>query len=107
MSAYSKLMIVLELLQNSLRERIIEFSLDEDLVRLKLILKKSIKIYINFNNYNEYSYVIHFSPDPMDRIIIDNYDVKWNVDTAPHHLHTRFEKEKEQEANSLESLPQI
>ena len=85
--------MALELLQNSLRERIIEFSLDEDLIRCKFILKENIKIYINFNNYNEYSYAIYFSPDPMDRIIIDNYDEKWNVETSPHHLHNRFERE--------------
>ena len=57
--------------------------------RLTFHLSNGIKVYIRYNNYKEYSYVIQFSPKKQDRIRFDNYDTVWGVTTKPHHYHTR------------------
>ena len=45
------------------------------------------------NDYDEYSYQIVFSQQPLDRIRFDNYDAHWEVKSSPHHVHKRFEKD--------------
>ena len=82
-----------DFLHSKLTDRLKEFTIDEDLVRSKFVLTSNIRIYINYNNYDQYSYVILYSPDPMDRIIIDNYDELWEVKSKPNHIHSRYEKE--------------
>ena len=37
--------------------------------------------------------MVYYSPDPMDRIIIDYYNEEWNVTSKPNHIHQRYEKE--------------
>jgi hypothetical protein len=64
---------------------------------MKIQLRKSILVYIRYNNYNQYSYVIQFSRKKYDRIRFDNYDDRWPVKTAPHHCHPRNSK------NAIES----
>ena len=73
-----------------LKELIISSVLDEDLTRIKIILKNNITIYIIYNDNHEYSYVIVFSLEKFDRIRFDNYDKLWDIKTKPHHCHPRF-----------------
>jgi hypothetical protein len=53
---------------------------------------KEVRLYIRYNDYNEYSYHIQYSPEKYDRIRFDNFDKEWDVKTRPHHLHLRNEK---------------
>lgn len=57
--------------------------------RLTLHLSSGIKVYIRYNNYNQYAYVIQFSLKKQDRTRYDNYDTIWDVKTNPHHYHIR------------------
>jgi hypothetical protein len=49
-------------------------------------------IFIQYNNYNEYSYSIVFSHLELDRIRYDNYDTDWDIPSKPNHYHPRKEK---------------
>ena len=48
-------------------------------------------LYIQYNNYSQYSYQIVFSPKKQDLSRFDNFDDHWDVSTKPHHYHARFE----------------
>jgi len=69
---------------------ILNLDLDLDAGRLKIILKNRIIIYIRYNNYQQYSYVVQFSLKQFDRIQFDNFDANWAVNSQPHHCHPRF-----------------
>ena len=58
---------------------------------LKLIFRNGTILYITYNNYTEYSYQLLYTKDKFDRERFDNYDKKWDVDTKPHHFHTKGE----------------
>lgn len=47
------------------------------------------KLYIRYNDYDEYFYQLIFSQKPYDRIRFDNFDDRWDVPTRPHHYHPR------------------
>jgi hypothetical protein len=53
------------------------------LKRLKIVLKDGTKIYIQYNNYQEYSYSVLFSSFEGDRCRFDNYDNLWEVPSRP------------------------
>jgi hypothetical protein len=89
--ALSKLSVASKILSQALVNNISIFEFDEDLIRLKIVLKNNVRVYIQYNNYLEYSYVIIFSKKENDRIIIDNFDDQWPVSSSPHHIHHRFE----------------
>ncbi|MFW9924830.1 MAG: DUF6516 family protein, partial [Candidatus Thorarchaeota archaeon] len=48
--------------------------------------------YIQFNDFNEYSYHIQFTQKTNDFLRDDNYDDHWDVPSKPHHFHPRGEK---------------
>jgi len=60
---------------------------------LTIHFKRGFILFIQYNDFNEYSYQIHFSQKPNDFIRFDNYDDRWNVKTKPHHLHPRWKKD--------------
>lgn len=93
MDASQKLRVIEKLFLQELSQDIVELERNIDKERLKIVFKTGIKIYIQFNNYQEYSYSIIFSDELFDRIRFDNYDEKWVLATNPHHIHPRFEKE--------------
>ena len=82
-----------KIVQEELQKLIIHIDLDLDAGRLKTILNNRIIIYIRYNNYNEYSYVVQFSLKQGDRVQFDNFDDTWDVNTRPHHCHPRFKRE--------------
>lgn len=63
--------------------------LDKDRPVLKIVFHKEIYLYLRYNDYEEYSYSIIFSPNPDDQLRFDNYDNIWDVKTRPHHFHIR------------------
>ncbi|MHA1267719.1 MAG: toxin-antitoxin system TumE family protein [Candidatus Helarchaeota archaeon] len=92
MKAIEKLQIAKDVLEDRLKLRIMALTLNRNLERLRLTLKDGTIIFIQYNNYNEYSYSIIFSNSEYDRIRFDNYDKGWNVTSKPHHYHPRKEK---------------
>ena len=50
------------------------------------------KLYIQYNQHNQYSYHLKFSNSQIDRIRYDNYDDRWPVKSKPHHFHPRNSK---------------
>lgn len=81
-----------DIINRELRGFVSEIDLDEDTGRLKVKLKSGIAVFIRYNNYNEYSYVIIFSSQALDRLRFDNFDDKLEVTTKPHHTHPRYMK---------------
>ncbi len=82
--------------------------LDIDAGGLKFLLKNKLIVYIRYNNYQQYSYVIQFSLKQFDRIQFDNFDNKWAVSSQPHHCHPRFKHdaiESKFMGNPKEDLP--
>lgn len=63
-----------------------------DLERLEIETKDGLRIFIQYNNFNEYSYSIIFSQLKNDFCRYDNYDDRWKVKTRPHHFHLRWKK---------------
>jgi len=80
----------LGIIQIDLQAQILSVDLDLDAGRLKVVLKNRIQIYIRYNNFNEYSYVVLFSFKKGDRVQFDNFDKNWPVKSRPHHCHPRF-----------------
>ena len=83
----------MNIIQAELQNYIISFDLDLDAGRLKIIVKNRIIIYVRYNNFQEYSYIVLFSLKKGDRVQFDNFDVRWVVSSRPHHCHPRFKIE--------------
>ena len=82
-----------DIINPELRGFFSKIDLDEDTGRLKVKLKSGIILFIRYNNYNQYSYVILFSSQKLDRLRFDNFDDRWEVSSKPNHTHPRY-KEK-------------
>ncbi len=84
---------------------------------LNLVLKRAIYrlldatiIYIQYNNYGEYSYSIFFSTLEHDFCRFDNYDQNWVVSSKPHHFHPRKDdniKESPMNGNPLTDMIEL
>ena len=59
MSAIEKLKIARHLIEDLLKDIIIYIHINIDYKQLQIHLKDGVKIYIVYNNYNEYSYSIN------------------------------------------------
>jgi hypothetical protein len=92
MKAIEKLQIAKEILENRLKLKIQDLTLNSNLERLKITLKDGTLIFIQYNNYNEYSYSVIFSNMELDRIRFDNYDTGWDINSKPHHYHPQKKK---------------
>ena len=91
MKGLDKLTAARKILLNELLSEIINETIYDDLPFLKITFFKGIVLYIRYNDYNEYSYQLVFSQEPLDRIRYDNYDDMWKVKSSPHHFHLRGE----------------
>ncbi|TFG17280.1 MAG: hypothetical protein EU530_10845 [Promethearchaeota archaeon] len=91
--AEQKLRIASQKLEVLCSELIIEKKLDLTLRRLRYVLIDTCILYIQYNNYGEYSYSIIYSSLERDLARFDNHDAHWNVDTSPHHFHPRNQYE--------------
>jgi len=61
--------------------------------QMNIILRDGVRMFIRYNNYQEYSYTVMFSNSQDDRCRFDNFDKNWDVATKPHHFHPRQAKE--------------
>jgi hypothetical protein len=75
-----------------LTSSISSISIDFEDPKLTAELRDGTRVYIQFNDHNQYSYTIAFSSDQNDRCRFDNYDDRWRVDTKPNHFHPRGER---------------
>ncbi len=66
-----------------------EIILDKERPVLKIVFNIEVILYIRYNDFEEYSYNVIFSPNPDDQMRFDNYDDRWDVNTKPHHFHIR------------------
>jgi len=92
MASLGKLLKSKFILEKLLSPYIIQLYFEPKLARIRIILRDEIILYIQYNNYDEYSYSILFSQIVLDRCRFDNYDDRWKVSTRPHHFHPRFNK---------------
>lgn len=88
----SKLDLARQLLLCELNELIVFLKIDENACRIQFQLSDGIKISVQYNDHEEYSYSIFFSPAKDDFCRFDNYDDRWSVLTRPHHFHERGKK---------------
>ena len=88
----NKLAIARKILLNELLSKIKNEYIDDERPFLKITFFKGTILYIRYNDYDEYSYQLIFSQEPLDRIRYDNYDDMWKVKSSPHHFHLTGEK---------------
>ncbi len=81
-----------DIILKELRGFISEIDLDEDTSKLRIKLKSGTTVFIRYNNYGQYSYIVMFSSQKLDRIRFDNFDNKWEVPSKPHHTHPRHQE---------------
>ncbi len=82
-----------EIIERHFGDSIEELFFQPKLSRIKIRLRDRNLIFIQYNDYGEYSYSIIFSKIKLDRCRFDNYDDRWNISTRPHHFHPRDLKE--------------
>lgn len=81
-----------DIILKELRGSISEIDLDEDTGKLVIKLKSGVTVFLRYNNYGQYSYVVMFSFEKLDRVRFDNFDDKWEVPSKPHHTHPRHQE---------------
>jgi hypothetical protein len=81
-----------KILQKFLGDMIIKSHLDSEDLKITVELRNGLKLYIQYNNFNQYSYSIIFSKINLDRCRFDNYDKNWKLASNPHHFHPRLIK---------------
>lgn len=87
MISYKKIRIAQQVLENRLFSLISKSSVDQQGTRLILELNNGLKVIIQYNNHDQYSYSILFSMIELDRCRFDNYDIYWGVSTNPNYFH--------------------
>ncbi|MHA2363548.1 MAG: hypothetical protein ACXAC7_06295 [Candidatus Hodarchaeales archaeon] len=88
MMDYERLILVAaDSVRKELKSLIILEEIDIISGKIKINLSNGTIIYLRFNNYKQYTYVIQFSFRRLDRVRFDNFDDKWIVSTRPHHCH--------------------
>jgi len=100
MSGIEKIERARLLLEKQLEEYIIDVQINYDSPRLVALLRDGTKIYIRYNDHEQYTYSIVFSSSYLDKCLFDNYGDKWEVSTRPHHFHARFQ-------SSVSSSPMV
>ena len=89
MNAISKILEAQKIINNNLASEIRSTNLNKWGKELEVSLFNGVRIYIVYNDFNQYSYSVIYSESKHDRIRYDNYDDRWDVTTKPHHLHLR------------------
>ncbi len=86
-------------------DEILDFHLSEDRPMLTIIFKMGYTLFVQYNDYNEYSYHFQLAQKSNELIRYDNFDDRWNVSTKPHHFHPG-DKQTATES-SMKGLPEI
>ena len=92
LTGLDKLNVARKILLEDLLPKIKNEYIDDERPFLEISFFKGLILYIRYNDYEEYSYQLIYSQNPLDRIRYDNYDDMWNVKSKPHHYHPREEK---------------
>ena len=92
MIGIDKLRAARKLILNELLSEIKDEYIDDEHPFLKITFFKGLVLYIRYNDYDEYSYQLIFSQEPLDRICYDNYEDIWKEKSRPHHFHPRGNK---------------
>ncbi|MHA1721385.1 MAG: hypothetical protein ACTSWX_11335 [Promethearchaeota archaeon] len=92
MDALKKLSVAKSVLLSFFSKKILEISLSKEHFTFKLIFTHNERLFIRYNDYNEYSYQYYFFSQLGDFICFDNFDDRWPISTRPHHLHTKNKK---------------
>ena len=92
MLGFTKIESTRKILDTKLHGIIINVIFDNQIPKMSISLRNGVKIFIRYNNYNQYSYTIYFSDSELDRCRFDNYDEKWDVRTHSHHFQPRSNK---------------
>jgi hypothetical protein len=87
--AEDKLRIAFHLIEDNLGVQITDITLLIELGRIKVTLTDGNVVYVQYNDFDEYAYVVRFSYIIDDICRFDNFDHNWNVSTIPHHFHPR------------------
>ena len=90
-SSEQKLSLAIKLFENFCSDIILTKSINWRHKRVTFGLNDSRIIFIQYNDYEEYSYSIVFTSEVGDLSRFDNYDAHWEVKSKPHHYHPRFE----------------
>lgn len=90
-SVEEKLLQAMDLFENACAAIIIEKEINNRMKRVKFRLVNGAMVFIQYNNYNQYSYSLIFSPHEQDLCRFDNYDQTWAVSSSPHHFHPRHQ----------------
>ena len=89
MTGIHKIRVARKLLLDRLLSEIKDEYIDDERPFLKITFFKGLVLYIRYNDYDEYSYQLIYSQEPLDRVRYDNYDDMCKVKTKPHHFHSR------------------
>jgi hypothetical protein len=93
MSGATQIQGAKELLEKGLGNSILDLSFDVEDPRILIKMRDGIRVYIQYNDHDQYSYSILFTDGKLDRSRFDNYDNRWAVSTRPHHFHPRMSKQ--------------
>jgi hypothetical protein len=90
MSGTMQIQAAKALLEKGLGNLIVDLSLDIEDPRILIRMRDGVRVYIQYNDYDQYGYSILFTDGKLDRSRFDNYDDRWPVSTRPHHFHPRM-----------------
>ncbi len=104
------LLVAIKIFDDVCFDLILEKEINLKLKRVKYRLTDATIVYIQYNNYNEYSYSIVYSHLDQDLCRFDNYDQHWKVTSRPHHFHPRkiYEaRESPMSGNPLDDMQEL
>ncbi len=90
MSGTNKIELARRILEQKLRDLILDLQVNYTSPRLVAIVRDGSRIYVRYNDHDQYTYSVVFSASEGDKCLFDNYDDRWKVTTRPHHFHSRF-----------------
>ncbi len=83
MSGLEKLLLAKVYLEKYLSQNVLQLNFELRLRRIEVLLLDNNKIYITYNDHEQYGYQIVFSDCQLDRCRFDNFDKGWRVPTSP------------------------
>ncbi len=90
MSAERLLILAKTIIERELCNLILDLKIDVEDPRIAIKLMNGNRLYVQFNDHDQYGYSLVFSDGKLDRARFDNYDDRWSVSTRPHHFHPRL-----------------
>ena len=66
-----------------------DLEINTSIYQLKLTFTTGSKLFIRYNEFEEYGYQLVISKKKYDTIRFDNFDDRWPVPSRPHHFHPK------------------